>query len=41
MKGNDGPLHVAVIADLGDDRLNAVQPALARATEEANLELDE
>ena len=39
-EGDDENLHVAIIADVEDDRLNAAQPALAQATEEANIELD-
>jgi len=38
-EGDDGNLHVAIIADVDDDRINAAQPALAQATEEANIGL--
>lgn len=38
-EGEDENLHVAIIADVEDDRLNAAQPALAQVTEETNIEL--
>lgn len=38
-EGDDENLHVAVIADVEDDRINAIQPDLARAIEDANIEL--
>jgi hypothetical protein len=38
-EGEDENLHVAIIADVEGDRLNAAQPALAQATEEANVDL--
>jgi len=38
-EGEDENLHVAIIADIEDDRINAAQPALAQATEETNIEL--
>lgn len=38
-EGDDENLHVAIIADVDDDRINVAQPALAEATEEINIEL--
>lgn len=38
-EGDDENLHVAIIADVEDDRINSVQPDLARAIEDANIEL--
>jgi len=37
---DDENLHVAIIADVDDDRLNAAQSALAQATEETSIEID-
>ena len=37
---DDDNVHVAIIADVDDDRLYAAQPALAQAVEDANIELD-
>jgi len=39
-EADDENVHVAIVADVDDDRLNEAQPALARAVEDANLELD-
>lgn len=38
-EGDDDNVHVAIIADVGSDRLNAAQPALAEAVEDTNIEL--
>jgi hypothetical protein len=38
-EGHDPNVHVAIIADVDDDTLNAGQPQIARAVEEANLEV--
>ena len=38
-EGDDNNLHVAIIADVDDERINAAQPALAQVTEETNIEL--
>ena len=39
-ESDDENVHVAIAADVDDDRLNDAQPALARAVEETNLNLD-
>lgn len=39
-EGSDDNVHVAVITDVDNDRLNAAQPALAQVVEDANIELD-
>ncbi len=39
-EGDDENVHVAIIADVDDDRLNAAQPTLAQAVEDTNIELD-
>lgn len=38
-ESDDENLHVAVIANVDDDTLNAAQPAVAAAIEEANIAL--
>ena len=38
-EGDDDNVHVAIIADVDSDRLNAAQPSLAEAVEDANIEL--
>ena len=39
-EADDENVHVAIVADVDDDRLNDAQPALARAVEDTNLDLD-
>ena len=38
--GYDGHIHIAIIADVDDDRLNEAQSAIAKAVEDANISLD-
>jgi hypothetical protein len=38
-EGNDENVHVAIIADVDNDRLNKAQPALSQAVEDTNIEL--
>jgi hypothetical protein len=38
-EGDDENVHVAIIANVDNDRLNAAQPAVAQAVEETNLKL--
>ena len=38
-EADDENVHVAIVADVDDDRLNEAQPALAQAVEDTNLEL--
>lgn len=38
-EGADDNVHIAIIATVDDDTLNAAQPALAHAVEDANIAL--
>ena len=39
-EADDENVHVAIVADVDDDRLNEAQPALAQAVEDTNVELN-
>ena len=39
-EGEDQKVHVAIIADVESERLNDAQPALVRAVEDTNVDLD-